>query len=197
MDEKTESLRNLFLSVAGDTTVTEQQEASRGSLTSKTGVRKRLTAIIAKMRERYAFTTELTDAKLATLVEAYYEDESDDAIATTLDVTPETVFHARMDLHLVRDSDVDTDFDLDALRTALAADTPVTTIATDLDTDEATVRRAQRVSNAQAARRRVSDRFVSDFEEVLDANLSTSMTKSTRETGLEDATEGMESNVSF
>ncbi|WP_338730152.1 conditioned medium-induced protein 4 [Haladaptatus sp. DJG-WS-42] len=196
MDEKTESLRDLFLSVAGDTTVTEQQEASRGSLTSKTGVRKRLTAIIDKMRERYAFTTELPDAKLATLVEAYYDDAADEDIATMLDVTPATVFDARMDLHLVRDSDLDADIDLDALRSALADDTPVTTIAADLDTDDATIRRATRVIKTQAERRRVSDRFVTDFEEILDA-ISTSMTKSTRETGLKDATEGMESNVSF
>ncbi|MFC6731160.1 MULTISPECIES: LuxR C-terminal-related transcriptional regulator [unclassified Haladaptatus] len=196
MDEKTESLRNLFLEVAGDATVTEQQEEGRGSLTPKQSVDERLRAVIAKMRDRYEFTTDLSDGDLAALVNAYYDEVKDATIAKQLDVSPATVFRARMDLHLIRERDLDASFEVDALRAALSDGKSVATIADELDIAESTVRRHRRIIETQAAIRRVSQRFVSEFEEILDATGS-SMTKSARETGLEDATEGMESNVSF
>jgi len=47
MDEKTEELRDIFVDVAGEDTVTERQEAGHGSLLSdEDGVEERLLAVI-------------------------------------------------------------------------------------------------------------------------------------------------------
>jgi len=63
---------------------------------------------------------------------------------------------------------------------------------------ESTVRRYRRVVETQQERQIVNDRFRDEFETVLqDRDLSDRMTEDMQKDGLDDATEGMETNVSF
>lgn len=198
MDEKTEELRDIFVSVTDEETVTERQEESRGSLASDRESTERLGEIIARMRSEYDFTTSLDDSELVTVVEGFYAGDSDSALADTLDVSRRTVFRARLDLHLIRDRDTDAPFDLGEFRNLLGEEASTSDIADRFDVSESTVRRYRRIVTAQNEARQVSDRYRSEFEDVLvDAELSDQLTTDMKDDGLDDATEGMETNVSF
>lgn len=200
MNEKTERLRDIFLTVADDATVTERQEELRGSLTTTPDAHQRLREVIERMHAEYDFQTSLATDELVTLVQEFYAGKSDTAIARAIGdkSRAKTVTRARIALHLVTDQDLDAPFPLDDLRELLADDLPTTEIADRLDVSPSTVRRYRRILAVQAARRAVGDRYRAEFERILaDRELSDSLTRATRETGLEDATEGMETNVSF
>lgn len=200
MDEKTEELRDIFMDVADEATVTESQEETHGSLQSETEVEERIAAVIAEMRDRYDFGTTLSDDELVTVVRGFYGGDSDAEIARDLGDASlgKTVARARIDLHLVRDADTDAPFDLDALRELLDDGATAAECADELDVSESTVRRYRRVLEAQQERRTVNDRFRDEFENVLqDRELSERLTEDIHEDGLDDATEGMETNVSF
>jgi len=200
MDEKTRKLRDIFMDVAGDGTLTERQEQSRGSLSTDARVDERLRSVVEAMRERFDFHSDLPTDALVEVVRGFYDGDSDAEIARRLEGEPAqgTVARARVDLHLVTDHDLDAPFDLDANRDALAADQSTASIADDLDASESTVRRYRHVVEAQRARRAVGDRYREEFDRLLaDSDLAGHLTGELRETGLEDATEGMESNVSF
>jgi hypothetical protein len=197
MDEKTEQLRDIFMGVSEDGTVTERQAADRGSLSADdSGVAERVAAVIAEMRDRYEFATGLDDDALVRVVRGYYAGESDTELADALDVGRDTVVRARLDLHLVRERDTDAPFDLADLRRLLADGASVADAADELGVSASTVRRYQRVIAAQDAARRVSERFRSEFEDAV-GEIGDRMTADAKEDGLEDATEGMETNVSF
>lgn len=202
MDEKTEELRDIFMDVAEDGTVTESQEESPGSLaTDEEGVDDRIVAVIDRLRERFAFETDLDQSTLVAVVRRFYGGEDDETIAEDLSLSPEEVFTARLDLHLVRDSDTDAPFDLAPLRKQPDADPE--TLAGEVDAPVEAVRHYQRVVAAQAQTRQVSQRFRSEFEDVLtEAGLGTTMTESMREDGLKEATEDIgsledDADVSF
>jgi len=200
MDEKTEELRDIFMDVTDESTVTEQQEETHGSLSSEAEVDERLEEVVARMRDRYDFGTTLSNAELVTVVRGFYADDSDAEIARDLGDTSlgKTVSRARIDLHLIRDSDTDAPFDMEELRDLLDRETSTTDCADELDVSESTVRRYRRVVETQQERRTVNDRFREEFENVLhDRELSDRMTEDMQEDGLDDATEGMETNVSF
>jgi len=200
MDEKTRQLRDIFLEVAEDATVTEHQEPSRGSLPSAEGNDEHVRAVVESMDERFDFRTSLSTDALVAVVRGFYDGESDAEIGGGLDGEPsrETVARARLDLHLVTDRDLNASFDLDALREAMDADRSTAAIAEELDVSETTVRRYRRVVETQRARRTVGDRYRAEFDHLLsDRDLEERLTEELRETGLEDATEGMETNVSF
>ncbi|WP_255194796.1 conditioned medium-induced protein 4 [Halorarius litoreus] len=199
MDEKTRELRDIFMDVTDEATVTERQEAARGSLTGETrDVESRLREVVADMREAVGFDTGLDDAALVRVVRGFYEGESDAAIAEALDVARTTVFRARMDLHLFRDRDTDAPFDLGRLREGLAAEQSTDELAAELDVSASTVRRYARVVETQDAARRVSNRYRSAFDEVFtESDLSGNLTGDAKRDGLDDALDGMESNVSF
>ncbi|PSP54708.1 conditioned medium-induced protein 4 [Halobacteriales archaeon QS_1_67_19] len=200
MDEKTEELRDIFMDVTDESTVTEQQEETHGSLSSETEVEERLEEVIGRMRDRYDFSTTLSDEELVTVVQGFYAGDSDAEIARELGDASlsKTVSRARLDLHLLRDSDTDAPFDLDELRELLDDGTSIEECADALDVSESTVRRYQRIIETQEERRTVNDWFRDEFETVLqDRELSDRMTEGVREDGLDDATEGMETNVSF
>lgn len=200
MDEKTEQLRDIFVDVAGEETVTERQQEGRGSLTDADDERiaRRLIDVIEDMRERYDFETDCDDRTLAAIVRGFYEGEDEETLAGELDLDPETVFRARMDLHLVDDADTDAPFSMVTLRDRLAAGADIETIAAELDTDRETVERFSRVATAQNRARRASHRFRTAFEEVLtDADLSIRLTESVTDDGLEEATEDIETDLSF
>lgn len=200
MDEKTEELRDIFMDVTDESTVTEQQEETYGSLSSEAEVDERLEEVVAQMRDRYDFGTTLSDDELVTVVRGFYADDSDAEIARTLGDASlgKTVSRARIDLHLIRDSDTDAPFDIDELRDLLDSGTSTTDCADELDVSESTVRRYRRVVETQQERRTVNDQFRDEFENILqDRDLSDRMTEDIQKDGLDDATEGMETNVSF
>jgi hypothetical protein len=201
MDEKTEELRDLFVEVTDEETVTERQEEGPGSLTDadEAAVADRIAAVVAEMRERYDFVTDLDADTLVTVVRGFYDGAADAAIADTLDTDPDTVFRARMDLHLL-DDDTEFPFDLADLRDARAdADgSDAATLADTLDADPETVERALLVAETQKAIRRVSGRFRSEFEDAIpDAALSVRLTESAQEDGLEEAAEDIETDTKF
>lgn len=197
MDEKTEELRDLFLDVADDGTVTEQQEETPGSLTDERPEDERLDDVIDRMEERYEFETDWTDAEYRTLVREFFEDASDADIAAELDTDEESVTCARMDLHLLRESDTEFPFELRELR-RLRAEEEGVEYAEKLDSDEATIERASDVIEAQDEARTANDRFRDEFEEIVtDGDLSSQLARDAREDGLEEATEGMENDLSM
>lgn len=197
MDEKTEELRDIFMDVTDESTVTERQEDARGSLTREGSPAERTEGVIEAMDERYDFETDLTHETLVRLIRAFYEGDGDDAIADAVGESRHTVFRTRMDLHLVRESDRDAPFELDALRERLEDDETVSEVATALDAAESTVRRYRRVVETQAERRAVGDRFREAFDEIyLDADLTSHTDDVTRD-GLDEATEGMENDLSL
>ena len=202
MDEKTEELRDIFVEVTDEETVTERQEEGPGSLADadEAAVADRIAAVIATMRERYDFATDLDDDTLATVVRGFYDGAADAAIAETVDEIPDEVFRARMDLHLLDDADTEFSFDLADLRDARAdAEDPDTAALADaLDADPETVERALLVADAQATIRRVSGRFQSEFEDAIpDAALSIRLTDTAQESGLEEAAEDIETDTKF
>jgi len=190
MDEKTEELRDIFVDVAGGDTVTESQEETHGSLASEADVEARLRETVAEMHEDLDFETSLSVDELTTLVERFYDEASDSEIADDLGVDEATVADARLDLHLLRESD--TDAPLDRVRDADDA----AALADDLGVDEETVQRYQRVVDAREERRRLNDRYRAEFENALqDRELSERLTSSVHEDGLEGATEGQETDI--
>lgn len=200
MDEKTEELRDIFIDVTDSDTVTESQEDSRGSLTDDSAVTDRLRELVADMRERYEFDTDLDDEQLCHLVHRFYEGASDADLARDLDVDRRVVFRARMDLHLLRDRDTDAPFDFEAFRRRVVADgeTSASTLATEFDVSESTARRYRRIVSAEDQSRRANDRYRDEFDSILgDADLEGSLTQEATEDGLEDATDGVETDVSF
>lgn len=198
MDDKTEELRDIFVEVTDEETVTERQEEIRGSLTESEATAERLGEVVARMRERYDFSTSLPDEAYVAVVEGFYAGEDDGTIADDLDVSTSTVFRARLDLHLVGPEDADAPFDLSDLRKLHEAGAPLETKVERLDASEATVERFSEVVEAQREARRVSDRFRSEFEDlIVEADLGERLTTDVNEDGLDEATDGMETDVSF
>lgn len=202
MDEKTEELRDIFMDVAEEGTVTERQAEGRGSLTDvdETAIDDRLADVIAEMRERYAFETDLDSDTYCAIVRGFYEGRDDERLASALDLDAETVFEARMDLHLIGEADADAPFEMATLRGLLRREEDLDTeaLAARLDADPATVARFRRVAVAQNAARRTSQRFQTAFEDVLtDADLTVRLTADVQDDGLDEATEDIETNLSF
>lgn len=200
MDDKTQELRDIFLDVSEDETVTESQEDTHGSLASDDEIDARLAETIDRMRENFEFQTDLDDDTLVTVVRAYYSGDSDEEIAAAVDadVSASDVRTARLDLHLLRPEDTEVEFDITALREQLEADTPAEEIAADLDIDEETVEEYRNVLRVRALIQRTNARYPIEFEDALqDTQIAERLTHDTREDGLEEATEGQEVDVSF
>ena len=197
MDEKTEELRDIFMDVSGEERVTESQADARGSLadTDEESVSDRLRAVIARMRDRYEFATDFDDEALVTVVRGFYEGESDADLADRLDADGDAIVQARLDLHLLREADDDVSVDVAAFRKRVVNDDATAAdLAAEFGVDEATAAHYRAVVEAQAAARQVSHRFQSEFEDALaEAGLSTQHTAAVRETGLDEATEDIDS----
>jgi len=196
MEEKTEQLRDIFMEVADGESVTETQAEQRGSLVPTGSVDDRLADAVERTRERFDFRTDLDDSALIELIKRYYDGDDDGEIADALGVSPETVFAARMDLHLVGDDDVA--LDLSAVRDRLDAEENDAAVAETLDVDAEEVGRARRALAARREARLVSHRFRTEFEEILtDADIAVRFTAGAREDGLEEAAEDIETDVDF
>ena len=204
MDRKTEELRDIFMDVAGDDTVTESQEESRGSLTDRPDVDAALYDVVETLRDRYGFSTDLDDNTLVELVERVYDDYADAEIAADLDADVDAfeVFLARTDLHLVDDDDLPDETDLvdDGDPVATLRETRedgLDAVADAFDVDERGARKAVLTLEAMERSRAANDRYRDAFDDILtDAALSTDLDDA-REDGLDDATEGMEVDVDF
>lgn len=197
MDEKTEELRDIFLDVSEEETVTESQSEDRGSLTDQGGsVDERLREVIDQLREKFGFGTDLADEQRCDLIRLFYDDADDAAIADELGVAAETVFAARLELHLLREGEPAVD---ESVASRLReTDAAPATVAAEEGLDVETVERAARVVEAQERSRRVSHRFRTAFEEALtDADLMGQLAADAHDDGLDDATEGAEVDVDF
>lgn len=201
MDEKTEELRDLFLDVTDEQTVTESQESTRGSLTDDGRPDDdRLQAVIEQLQEKFSFETDWTTDTYCELVRAFYDGKDDEEIAETLDRSPTAVFWARTDLHLLRDDDPAGDSLPDDARETISerADADSGTLGAELGIEQAAVERCRAVLAARDRSRRVSQRFQTEFEAILtDAALTGQFTTETQEDGLDEATEGAEVDVDF
>jgi hypothetical protein len=203
MDEKTAELRDIFVETTGSETVTESQEESPGSLTDglSDGERnERVSALVAEMRDRYAFETTLSEADLCRVVRGFFDGDTDAELAAALDADADEsdVFVARMDLHLVRDSDRDVPFPFERLRSLVGDGADDETCAAELDTDVETVAHYRRVAAAAREATRANDRFYSQFDELLtDSDLSARLAEDARRDGLREATEDIETDVSL
>jgi hypothetical protein len=203
MDEKTEELRDIFLDVADEETVTESQEEERGSLTGDEGaIEDRLGSVLEEMREKFTFTTDHTDEAYCRLVQLFYDGADDDGIADELSWTPGAVFATRMDLHLVRDDDPPVEAidegRLAAIQDRLDSGEAPDAIAGELGIDGVAVEQASALIEARNRSRRVSHRFRTEFEEILtDVDLTVQFTAETHDDGLDEATEGAEVDVDF
>jgi len=198
MDEKTEELRDIFIDVTDEDTVTESQEETHGTLASNTEIEDRLRDTIEHMRDSLDFSTNLSTDDYIHIVRGFYADDTDADIARDLDTNPKKIARARTDLHLLRDADLDAPFDLDDLKNRLDAGETTTDIADDLDVSPSTIRRYHRIVDAQRDIRRVNDRYRDEFDSILtDREIAEPLTQTVKEDGLEEATEGQETNLSF
>lgn len=198
MDEKTEELRDIFLEVADAESVTESQRDPRGVLDEPEDVEERLQEVILEMDDMYDFEVDLTVSERVELVRAFYDGESDAAIARRLDVGRKALFRARLELHLVRDRDREAPFDLEGVVRARDEGATIAELAEAEGVSASTLRRYLRVFEADRRSRLANQRFRDAFDAILaEADLSTRLTSEVQETGLEEATEGLETNVSF
>jgi len=199
MDEKTEELRDIFMDVSDEETVTETQEEPRGSIADQPDeatVRERLRGVIEALADRYDFDSSFETATYVELVRAFYDDGSDEAIADQLGVSVEDVFRARMDLHLFREADTAAPFDVRELRRRREESDAA--LAEEFGVEESTLARYRRVVDAQDAARAANHRYRTEFDEILtDAAISGSLTESVTDDGLEEAAEDIETDVSF
>ena len=224
MDEKTAELRDLFVDATGSETVTERQEAERGTLVNRDDASEGVRDLVAAMRERYGFSTPLGDAAYALVARGRFADESDAAVAAAIrdelgdredgdaevdpdDIDAETVRKARLDLHLVRESDREvsaSDGDSDPpfayadLKRLTAAGNSIVECAEELDAAPDTVARYAAVARTDIASTRANDRFRDAFRDLLtDADIEGSLASDAREDGLREATEDIETDVSL
>jgi|AntRauTorcE11898_2_1112593.scaffolds.fasta_scaffold00356_6 hypothetical protein len=198
MDEQTEELRDLFVETTGEESVTEDQEDDRGDLTDVTAddAEQRIDELVGGMRERYAFASGLDDDALVRVVTGFYGGESDAEIADAVDADEGTVFRARMDLHLVRESEHDAPLPLTELRELIVDDVPLEERVDRLDADAETVEHYSQIVEADLRSTRANDRFTDQFADLLtDADLRESHTGDAHATGLEEAAEDIETNT--
>jgi hypothetical protein len=195
MEEKTDQLRDIFLDVADGEAVTERQTERRGTLLSGGDGPGRIANVLERMRDRFDFSTDLDTGALCTVVERFYDGADDESVADGLGVSPETVFEARMDLHLVRDDD--TALDRAAVRDCLDEGLDVAGTAAALDVTTERAARARRVVEAEREVVRASGRFRTALAEAVGADLADRHAAGVREDGLGEAAEDIETDVDF
>ncbi|MFC6938895.1 conditioned medium-induced protein 4 [Salinirubellus sp. GCM10025818] len=165
--ERVRNLRELYASVAAESTFTEHQEVARGAVLDDRDVEAGLRELVAGMRARYGFRSGLDDAALAAVVRGFYAGSSDDGVAERLGVTARQVARARRNLHLFRPADTDAPFDLSALRGALSGGVTAAEAARELGVPESTASRYAGVLRRRADARRSGYYYPAEFESLL------------------------------
>ncbi|WP_266081193.1 response regulator receiver protein [Haladaptatus caseinilyticus] len=187
--DKTEQLREIFLDIADNPTFTEDQKEAPGTLGDNSGPNESLRTIIQEIKQEYEFRTSLELEELVTLVQLFYDEYTDTAIARELGNASrdKTVTRARIHLHLLRETDFDSPFDLDQLRDLRENESSTEMIAETLNVSESTVRRYHRILDSEQAAAAVDHQYQQRFEAALaDSGPSQSIRKSL-ESGLDDA----------
>ena len=218
MDEKTAELRDLFVDATGSESVTERQDAARGTLSDPDddAVDAQCREVVAAMRERYGFSTDLDDEAYVLVARGRFEEADDETIAAALrdaleaqddpavdpdTVDAETVRKARLNLHLVRESDRAVDDDAFAyadLKRLTGAGNSIVECAETLDANPDQVARYAAVARVDLTSTQANDRFRDAFRHLLtDADIEGSLASDAREDGLRDATEDIETDVSL
>jgi hypothetical protein len=217
MDDKTADLRDIFVETTGTETVTDRQQNDRGSLidSDDTTVDDRLQTIIRQLRNRFTDDLSLSDETLAHIAHGFFDPElnatthdndqwsraADAKLAASIDdpdIDADTVFAARMSLHLITDADREAPFDLDRLRSLLAEGMSIKACADTLGTTTETVDRLKRVIEAEAESRQASYRFRASLANLLSDNaLSERLATDARRDGLEPAIDDIETDVSL
>lgn len=162
-----DQLTDIYLDVAEDVeSTTEQQHEQRGSWHSSATTDTRISDTITEMQERYGLQTQLSDEQLVTLVKAFFDSEGDTAIARQLGGTSldKTVTRARLGLHLFRESDTTTDFDVDPLQECFAAGNSGAECARQLDIAKSTANRYRRIFAAKEQAERVDNQYYERFQ---------------------------------
>lgn len=187
--EKTDRLREIFLDITDDSTVTEVQEETPGTLEANFVSNQALHTIVREMKQGYGFQTSLEIKELATLAQLFYEGYSDTAIARELGNASrdKTVTRARIHLQLLRETDFDAPFDLDRLRNLLDDEASHATIAETLDVSKSTVQHYHRILTAQQEAEATEHRYPNRFEEALAGEDSFQSIRESVESGLDDA----------
>ncbi len=198
MDEKTEELRDIFIDATGAETVTEQQTESPGSLADDSTDDERVRELLEELHETHEPVAGLTLGAYETVARSFFDGADDQQIADELDTDAETVLQARLDCHLVRESDRDAPFDLAELRSLVVENVSPETAADELNADADTVAEYLPVVRTDIASTRANDRFRDGLAELLsDEELGERLAVDAREDGLDDATEDIETNVSL
>jgi hypothetical protein len=194
MDEKTEELRDIFLSVSEEEAVTESQTESRGSLLDESDGD--LDDVIEQLREKFGFESALSDRERCRLVREFYNGADDGELAEEVGVDTDTVFQARMELHLLREAEPQLD---DAVVELIRdSDRTAEELTTESGAEAEQIRRGRAILDTEARSRRVSQRFRIAYEERLtDIELSDHLAADAQEDGLDGATEGAETGVDF
>jgi len=197
-NDKAEELRDIFVDVTDESTVTEEREEERGTLPDEDEVDDEIRGVIDEMRDEYGFDTSLDEDELVRVVRLYHEGASDAETARELgdDSLDKTVKRARVSLHLFRDSDLDAPFDVDRLRELVDEGATNAEAADELGVSASTVRAYR---GAVEARRDADDadgEYADRFEAVLeDRAISETFTSDAKRDGLEEATEDAEVDV--
>jgi hypothetical protein len=162
-------LTDIYLDVAEDaeSTTEQQQHEQRGRWRPSAETDTRISDTIAEMQDRYGLQTQLSDDQLVTLVKAFFDGDGDTAIARQLGDTSldKTVTRARLGLHLFRESDTTTDFDVEALRECFAADNSGAECARQLDIGKSTANRYRRIFAAKDQAERVDNEYYERFRQ--------------------------------
>jgi DNA-binding CsgD family transcriptional regulator len=197
-EEKAEELRDLFVDVTDESTVTEEREEERGTLPDKDEVDEEIRETVGEMRDEYGFETSLGEDEVVRVVRLYHDGASDAEIARELgdDSLDKTVKRARIGLHLFRDSDFDSPFDIDRLRELVDEGATNADAADELGVSASTVRSYRQAVEARREADEVDDEYADRFEAVLeDREIAETFTSDAKRDGLEGATEDAEVDV--
>lgn len=197
-EKKAEELRDIFVEVTDESTVTEEREEERGTLRGEDEIDEEIRGIVDEMRDEYGFETSLDDDEVVNLVRLYHDGASDAEIARELgdESLDKTVRRARIGLHLFRDSDFDAPFEVEELENFLDEDATNAEIAEELGVSASTVRSYRRAVEARRRSEEADGEYAERFEAVLeDREISERFTPEAKRDGLEGATEDAEVDV--
>lgn len=198
MDDKTENLRDIFRSVADEDFLTEGQSVDRGTLLGESDApEERLDAVLEAIDEKFGLETPLSRSERRRLFELFYAGASDADLADELGYDEQTIFSARMELHLCRPDEPSVP-DEAVRQIQQQSDREPADLATAMEVSAEAVERTRAILEARARSRRVSHRYRSTFDEIFtDETPSSRLTAGAREDGLEGATEDAETDVEF